>query len=660
MHASGSQGAQIAAQRPADSTARAGVSLVARAGPWLGQTGLPFLLIAYLGLRGGGYDTVVRSEVGIAAWWIVLLGAAVGALPLVRLSRGAWIGLGLLAAFALWTGLGITWSESAERSAAELGRVGALLGVFALALSVQGSEGLRRMVGGVGAAIALVAGVALLSRLHPAWFPELEAPRYLPETQARLHYPLNYWNGLASFVAIGIPLLLALSTVARHTIFRVLSLAAVPALALTAFFTLSRGGAFALLVALAVLFALHPRRLTLVGQTAVAAAGSAILIAAANQREALGDGLSTLAAQRQGDEMLGMALVVCAGVGLIAAAGALAARYAVGPRLEVSRRTAGLAAAVAITAVLLGATVAGTPGDIADSWEEFKSPAVPPAGAERFDSAAGSGRYQFWEAAIEAGKTEPLVGIGPGSYEYFWAREGTLPTFIRDAHSLYLEAFGELGIVGLVLVLALVASPFVLGLHRLHRLDVERRALLAGALAGCAAFAAAAAIDWAWELTVLPVAFLLLTAAVIARPAGGAQPARRGGAGRFSRFTLPALASAGLIAVAIPLGSAGAVRDSQAQVQASNLPGALTEARDAAEIQPYAATPTLQEALVLELQGDLDGAVASARAATEDEPTNWRTWFILSRVEAEAGNAKGSVAAYRKARSLNPRSALFQ
>lgn len=662
MHENRGQGAQIAARQPTDTRSYAWIALFARVGPWLAQAGLPFLLVAYLGLRGGGYDAVVRSEIGIAVWWIVLLGAAVGALPIARLGRAAWIGLGLVAAFAAWTALGITWSESAERSVAELGRVAALLGVFALALAVQGRDGLRLMVGGVAAAITLVGAVALLSRLHPAWFPALEAPRFLPESQARLHYPLNNWNGLAAFVAIGIPLLLALATVARHTVSRALALAAVPALALTAFFTLSRGGAGALLVAVVVLFALHPRRLALAGQAVVAGVGSAILIAAANQRQALGDGLPSAAAQNQGDEMLAMALFVCAGVALIAAAVALADRYEVGPRLAVSRRAAGITAAVAVAAVLLIAVATGAPGALSDSWDEFKNPAVPAAGAERFDSAGGSGRYQFWEAAVEANKTDPLLGIGPGTYEYFWAREGTLPTFIRDAHSLYFETLGELGIIGLVLVLALVASPFLLGTRRLFALDVEQRILLAGALGACAAFAVAAAIDWAWELTVLPVAFLLLAAAVIARPSreSAAEPATDKPSSPATRFALPAVAVAGLIAIAIPMASNGAVSDSQELVRAQDLPLALSEARTASDIEPYAATPAMQEALVLELQGDLQGAVAAARMATREEPTNWRTWFVLSRLEASAGNAEGSVEAYREARSLNPRSALFQ
>ncbi len=53
-------------------------------------------------------------------------------------------------------------------------------------------------------------------------------------------------------------------------------------------------------------------------------------------------------------------------------------------------------------------------------------------------------------------------------------------------------------------------------------------------------------------------------------------------------------------------------------------------------------------------------ALAAARRATRDESRNWSNWLVLSRIEAEAGHAKASVAAYRRARSLNPRSSLFQ
>src|SRR3954469_26081774 len=75
----------------------------ARVGSWA----LPFVLVVYLGLKGGGYDAIVRDEVGVAIWWIVIIGAAVGLLPTAQLQRNGWVGLGLRAAFHFWTGIGI-------------------------------------------------------------------------------------------------------------------------------------------------------------------------------------------------------------------------------------------------------------------------------------------------------------------------------------------------------------------------------------------------------------------------------------------------------------------------------------------------------------------------------------------------------------------------
>jgi tetratricopeptide (TPR) repeat protein len=94
-------------------------------------------------------------------------------------------------------------------------------------------------------------------------------------------------------------------------------------------------------------------------------------------------------------------------------------------------------------------------------------------------------------------------------------------------------------------------------------------------------------------------------------------------------------------------------------VNEGKLDSALSEARSAADAQPYAASPHLQEALVLERQGKFDQAAAAARDATTKESTNWRTFFVLSRIEAERGDAKASLDAYRRAQQLNPRSGVF-
>src|SRR3954447_20201880 len=150
-----------------------------RIGPALGGWLLSFMLVLYLALQGGGYDQAIRGEVGIAIWWVVLLGALVGVLPVARISRAGWIGIGLFGGFWVWMALGITWSGDSERSVAEVARIAMYIGVFALALSVQGREGLRRTVNGLAAAIGVVGALALLSRLHPGSFPHNDLPAFI-------------------------------------------------------------------------------------------------------------------------------------------------------------------------------------------------------------------------------------------------------------------------------------------------------------------------------------------------------------------------------------------------------------------------------------------------------------------------------------------------
>ncbi len=625
-------------------------------GPVLAGTVLPFALVLYLALQGGGYDAIVRSEIGIAVWWTVLLGAIVGILPTARLSRAAWAGIGLLAAFAAWNALAVSWSESEERTVVELARVATYVGVLVLVMAAQGRDGLRRTVYSVGSALAVVGALALLSRLHPSWFPADATGAAFESARARLNYPVNYWNGLAALMAIGVPLMLVIAIEARRVVVQALATAAVPIMALAAFYTFSRGGAVEIAVGLIALLALYPRRLSAMPTLLLAGAGSALLIAAATQRDALEDGLSTQVALNQGNEMLAVALVVCVGVGLMRAALGLAERYELIPQPQVSRAAARAGfAALLLTAISI-ALLAGVPSELSERWDEFKQPIGPEtSSAERFESASGNGRYQYWETAIDAGASDPLTGIGPGTYEFYWAREGSLPGFVRDAHSMFFETYAELGLVGLILISAFVFGTLAFGVWRSFTASATSRRWYAAATTAGVVFAVAAAIDWAWELTVIPVTFLLLAGALL----GGSRSQRTGSASPGSRVILIALSAVAVAAIAITLAGTSSVRASQSDVKAGDLSLALDKARSGAEIQPWAATPHLQQALVLELQGDLDAAAVSARAATRDEATNWRTWLVLSRIEAFRGDARAAVAAYREARSLNPRSTLF-
>src|SRR6476646_6835618 len=91
-------------------------------------------IVLYLAVDGGGYDLVVRSQVAIVVWWVVLVGAAWGLLPAGRLSRTAWVAAGLLGAFVAWTPSIPTWSLSSDRSLQELSRAGFYFGLLLLGL----------------------------------------------------------------------------------------------------------------------------------------------------------------------------------------------------------------------------------------------------------------------------------------------------------------------------------------------------------------------------------------------------------------------------------------------------------------------------------------------------------------------------------------------
>jgi hypothetical protein len=345
-------------------------------------------------------------------------------------------------------------------------------------------------------------------------------------------------------------------------------------------------------------------------------------------------------------------------VGVIEAGIAAAGRRGIGPRPTVSRRTTmRLLGAAAVVLVAAGIAVDG-PQRIENGWNTFKAPAGPSAGdtIQRFSSASGNGRYQYWSAAVDAGKGEPLTGVGPGTWEFVWSKDGTLPGFVRDAHSLYLESFAELGIVGLLLICSLFGAVLVMAFRRTRRAPPEIRVALAGATAACAAFATAAALDWSWELPVIPVAVMFLIAAIATceRPT-----VERAGGAQRSRFGFVAAALLGAIAVALPLPGQLLIRSSQDSFNSGNLLQALDRAEAASDWQPWAAAPLVQEALVLEQDGQLQTAQRAATEAVRHEPGNWRNWYVLARLAFHLGDTATARHAAEIARELNPRSPLL-
>jgi O-antigen ligase len=102
-----------------------------------------------------------------------------------------------------------------------------------------------------------------------------------------------------------------------------------------------------------------------------------------------------------------------------------------------------------------------------------------------------TGRFRFWQAALAIWHDHPLWGVGPGNFEYYYPQYQRDPYFFsNDPHSWPLQLLCELGLPGLVIVLAVLAGT-ALWLRRIWRgLPVAEAGLLTAALLGSLAHAA--------------------------------------------------------------------------------------------------------------------------------------------------------------------------
>jgi len=619
-------------------------------------------VVLYLAIDGGGYDLIVRSQVAIVVWWIILVGAAWGLLPAARWTRTAWVATALFGGFVAWTALSATWSGSSERTLDELSRVACYLGLLLLGIGIHRdrTQAVRHTAHAVAAAVVLVASLAVASRLRPDLFPGAQqTASFLPGTEGRLGWPLNYWNALAALMALGLPLLLATATSARALLIRAAAAAGIPIVALCGYLTFSRGGALAAGAGVLVFLAFSPERVEKFATALLAAGGSGAVILAATQRPAVEHGLMNAASRHQGNLLLVSLVTVCAGVALAQMGIALAARHGTPPRwLTFSPRRARAILLCVVSACIVAALLAGAPAHLSHAWRDFKHPsaALGQDSIARFGNVSGNGRYDYWKVAVDASSGHLLGGSGAGTFQLLWSPRAPYFSYVQNAHSLYVETLAETGLVGLLLLGGFLTAVLGATVRLIVRSRYQARVRAAGMAGAMFAFCVAAASDWIWQVPALPAAFLLLAAAVLAPPR---TTGPGGGASLRLRIGATVLAVACLFAIAVPMATVSTVRESQAAVSGGDPAQALADARAAVSLEPGAASAQIQLALVLEQQGRLAGALTAARAATTDEPDNWSGWLVASRLEAEAGHPSASLAAYRRSRSLNPRSPLF-
>jgi O-antigen ligase/polysaccharide polymerase Wzy-like membrane protein len=616
--------------------------------------------VFWLAWDEGAYGLTSRNSVAVVVLWAIVLASAAGLWPAARVPRAALVSGSLLGAFAIWVGLSALWAASPEKAFNEFDRVLVFLAVFALAVVAAPRGSVRRWLAGLALGLTAVGVIALISRLFPHSFEQtVQLAQAFPTASKRLSFPVDYWNGLATLVAFAIPCLLYFAAEGR-TVVRGLAVAPLPALTATLYLTSSRGGWLAGAGAIVVLMALTSRRWATAGALLIGGGASIGAVSVLLSRDELVDSpLTSSVAESQGRSAFFLIAGLCAVAGV--AYGLLATVVPSPPRAS---RTASTAFAAVLVLLTLAAVVAAHP---VRHYENFKE--IPPelSGAsvqEHLFSSSGNGRWQWWTSALDEWQTRPAVGRGAGSYEAWWAEHASIPVFVRDAHSLYLETLGELGIVGLALLLAFFVSCLVAGARRLGGREDDERAAVATLLALVAAFLFEAGIDWMWELTAVS-AIAMLALGLLTGPA--TEPAFTGlqavetrrPTSPILRVAVAAVAFGLIVAEAIPLLSTMEVRRSQEAVTTGNLPEALDRAKSARSIQPWAASPYLQLALVQELGGQIDQAQGSIENALEKDDSDWRLWLVAARIQTKSGDIAAARQSLAKARELNPKSQLF-
>jgi O-Antigen ligase len=599
-----------------------------------------------LSYANGGFAPTTRSYAGIAAWWLLGAGAAIGvASALAGIDRLAVAAVGLLAAFAIWILISINWASDAERAFVQFNQVALYVAVLAIAVVVARFVPLPVLVGGVALGIVGIAVVALVSRCFPSTFGLQPGATLIPALKNRLSFPLGYWNGLGIEIALAYPLLLSIMAARRSRLAGALAAFPLPILAAVMYLTSSRGAFAAAAVGIVAFLSLTPRRWPALAAVAVAAAAGVVAVAVLVPKKSLVNGdVDTAVGVQQGHHAafgIGIACVVTALV--------WAGLVELGKRLPTPSRRVGQATAAVLAVIVVVAIVASHP---VAKFDAFKS--KPPTGTSQTTldhllASSGSGRWQFWGAAVSEFRAHPLNGGGAGSWEAWWLQHGSLTVFSEFAHSLYLEALGELGIVGLLLIGAFVIVA-VVGAIR-SALELES-ASVAGAAACGIAFFVAAAYDWVWQLAGIAVVGVGMLGFAL-----GALPSTRASVWGRSVVLRPAialLAVAAIIPQFVVLAAGTHLRNSRAAFDAKDATRARSEALAAKAIEPWAASPYLQLGLVSEAEGDFNTAAQYLNEAIDRSRRDYRLWLTAARIEARAGNGRQAVSDLQEARRLNP------
>ena len=618
------------------------------------QFGVAAAIIALLGAlfawwawKDGAYFGTVLYP-GIVAVF-ALVGLLLFAVPLwVRISGPTLIAALCLVGIGVWTLIAFAWSP--DRTVAVSDAYTAFLyaaifgvGVWVCAMLGRQVDWALAAVAGAGVLIGVVATVTIASG-H-------DLGEYL-HSDATLRFPIGYRNAEAAFFMISVWALLSLAVGGRpRWPLRAAMLAGTTMLLELVVLSQSRGSLPAAAVALVVYLLLSPNRLRQVAYLVLAAIP--VVVA-----------LPTLLDVFQHGEIPGVLPLLRSAAKAVAITTLLSfllsalCLYLIEPRVRVgpvwtkrlSRALAALAIAATVVAAVAFFSARGGPLHFIDQRiAEFKrgvSPSFNHADT-RFGVNVSSEREDLWRVAADQFADRPLLGGGPGSFQFSYLEHRRTEVTPKDPHGVELLMLSELGLPGFLLFVGFLVAVVVAAI-RSRRVGRSAAVLSAGALAGGSYWLVHSSYDWFWHYPAVtaPVMFLLGAAATPALAAA----ARPLGRVRWLAIALLAVLALGTA----PLFLAERYTDRALEIWQSS-PGAAYDDLDrAASLNPFDLEPLLVKGAIAAREQDRALALSAFEEAEERVPDSYAPHYFLARelLSSDPAAARKQLA---RARALNPK-----
>jgi O-antigen ligase len=643
--------ARAEAEGPADTEAPDRARLEYRAASAL-LTLLPGAIVVFFSFSSGGFFPSSVGFAGLLVAQLLVLRVLLADRPFAGFTRRFGMIACLLAAYAGWTLASQLWSDSEGRALVEFNRALLYLELFVLfGLLPRAVWRMPWVVRGLSAAIAGVCTCALITRVLPNFWPT--DPGFADN---RLSFPITYWNALGILAALGTILLFGIvSNAAENRFVRAGAAAFIPVTATTLLFTFSRGAILAAVVGI-VVYVFVTRSNSLVGAFLTVVPPTAVALVVAYNA----DLLATLDPTQPGaipqGETVAVTVLACAVASVILRLVTLRldARLARRNARPWSRQ-ARVTTVVAVLAVAVaGGLAAGAPGWLSKQYDRFIEGAVTTHAdlRNRLTDVSSDGRTQVWRAALAGFSDDPLHGRGAGTYQFVWNAEREEPNPVVDAHSLYAEVLAELGVVGLVLIVATIGG-ILFSLYR--RIQGPNRLTYAALFAAGVAWALHAGLDWDWEMPSVTAWFFAIGGTAVAGRLT-TQPGKPMG----DRGRIP-IAAALLVAAVTPallMLAQYRLQSSAAAFDKGDCKAAASAATSSISVLAVRAEPYQILGYCDLSKGSVNEAIEAMQKAVSYEPRNWEYHYSLAIAQGYAGI--DPLPALNEAARLSPREPLVR